>query len=55
MWRDTLPDRPVTLRPFVRGASELKMGNHAQGRPGAPLRTASLRLSTMEKGLGESL
>ncbi len=30
------------------------VGNHDQDRPGASLRTASLRLCTMEKGLGES-
>ncbi len=29
--------------------------SHDQGRPGAPLQTASLQLRTMEKGLGESL
>ncbi len=28
--------------------------NYIQGRPGAPLRTARFRLSTMEKGLSES-
>ncbi len=31
------------------------VGNHDQGRPRTPLRTASLRLRTMEKGLGKSL
>ncbi len=31
------------------------VGNRDQGRPGTPLRTASLRPRTMEKGLGESL
>ncbi len=31
------------------------MRNHGQGRPGTPLRTASLRPRMMEKGLGESL
>ncbi len=31
------------------------VGNHNQGRPGAPLRSASLRLRTMEEGLLESL
>ncbi len=29
------------------------VSNHDQGRPEAPLRTASFRLHTMEKGLGE--
>ncbi len=36
------------------GPSE-DVGNHDQGRPGIRLRTASLRLRTIEKGLGESL
>ncbi len=31
------------------------VGSHYQGRPGAPLRTTSLWLRTMEKGQGESL
>ncbi len=31
------------------------VGNHNQGRPGAPLRAASLRLRTVEDGLLESL
>ncbi len=31
------------------------VGNHDQRRSGAPLRTVSLRLRTMENGLGESL
>ncbi len=31
------------------------MGNHDQGRPITPLRTAILRFCTMEKGLGKSL
>ncbi len=31
------------------------VGNHNQGRLGAPLRTPSLRLRTMEQRLGESL
>ncbi len=31
------------------------VGHHDQGTPGTPLRTASLRPHTMEKGLGESL
>ncbi len=31
------------------------VGNHDQGRPGTPFRTASLRPRTMEKGLGESV
>ncbi len=30
------------------------MGNYDQGRPGVPLRTASLRLRSMEKRLGEN-
>ncbi len=31
------------------------VGNHDRGRPGTPVRTASLRPRTMEKGLGENL
>ncbi len=30
------------------------VGNHVQGRPGAPLHAESLRVHTTEKGLGES-
>ncbi len=31
------------------------MGNNNQGKPGTPIRTASLRLRTAEKGLTEGL
>ncbi len=43
---------------LARGADELEaryMGYHDQGRPGTNPRTVSLRPSTMEKGLGESV
>ncbi len=31
------------------------VGNHGKARPGAPLRTVSVRLCTIEKGQGENL
>ncbi len=55
---ELITDQLLPTPPYVAQANwrpTEDVGNHDQGRSGAPLRNASLRLSTMEKGLGESL